>query len=255
MKQLLSPLFALVVACTLLGCTTSKRTTRLLPAVHTDTRYLSSRQFDSIYIFRDRTTDYRRAIRSPESADQPFGLDNHLTDSYDRNAGSCYWPSSSYCLPSTLNHQLSGSCCLPLGSYDRNAGSYYWPSNSYCLPSALNHQLSGSCSLPLSSYDRNAGLCNRPPDTLVIHETLTEYRYRLLHDTIRIHQVDTVPVIHEVEVIQEIARPLTRFDRLTRTTFWIVIALLAAYLFRFFRRNIPRIIPRILSQIKSRLFS
>ena len=220
MKQLLSSHFALVVACTLLGCTTSKRTTQLVPEVHTDTRYLSTRQFDSIYIFRDRTTDYRRAVRSPESADQPFGLDNHLTDSYDRNAGSCYWPS-----------------------------------NSYCLPSALNHQLSGSCSLPLSSYDRNAGLCNRPPDTLVIHETLTEYRYRLLHDTIRIHQVDTVPVIQEVEVIQEVARPLTRFDRLTRTTFWIVIALLAAYLFRFFRRNIPRIIPRILSQIKSRLFS
>ena len=220
MTQLLSSRFALVVACTLLRCTTSKRTTQLVPEVHTDTRYLSSRQFDSIYIFRDRTTDYRRAIRSPESADQPFGLDNHLTD-----------------------------------SYDRNAGSYYWPSNSYCLPSALNHQLSGSCSLPLGSYNRNAGLCNRPPDTLVIHETLTEYRYRLLHDTIRIHQVDTVPVIHEVEVIQEVARPLTRFDRLTRTTFWIVIALLAAYLFRFFRRNIPRIIPRILSQIKSRLFS
>ena len=70
-------------------------------------------------------------------------------------------------------------------------------------------------------------------------------------NTIRIHQVDTVPVIQEVEVIQEV----TRFDRLTRTTFWIVIALLAAYLLRFFRRNIPRIIPRILSQIKSRLFS
>ena len=206
MRQLLSSRFALVVACTLLGCTTSKRTTQLVPEVHTDTRYLSTRQFDSIYIFRDRTTDYRRAVRSPESADQPFGLDNHLTDSYDRNAGSCYWPSS-------------------------------------------------SCSLPLSSYNRTAGLCNRPPDTLVIHETLTEYRYRLLHDTIRIHQVDTVPVIQEVEVIQEVARPLTRFDRLTRTTFWIVIALLAAYLLRFFRRNIPRIIPRILSQIKSRLFS
>ena len=216
MRQLLSSHFALVVACTLLGCTTSKRTTQLVPEVHTDTRYLSTRQFDSIYIFRDRTTDYRRAVRSPESADRPFGLDNHLTDSYNRNVGSCYWPS-----------------------------------NSYCLPSALNHQLSGSCSLPLSSYDRNAGLCNRPPDTLVIHETLTEYRYRLLHDTIRIHLVDTVPVIQEVEVIQEVARPLTRFDRLTRTTFWIVIALLSAYLLRFFRRNIPR----ILSQIKSRLFS
>ena len=219
MKLLLSPLFELVVACTLLGCTTSKRTTQLVPEVHTDTRYLSTRQFDSIYIFRDRTTDYRRAIRSPESADQPLG-----------------------------------SCSLPLSSYDRNAGSCYWPSSSYCQP-ALNQQLSSSCSLPLGLYDRNAGLCNRPPDTLVIHETLTEYRYRLLHDTIRIHLVDTVPVIQEVEVIQEVARPLTRFDRLTRTTFWIVIALLAAYLFRFFRRNITRIIPRLLSQIKSRLFS
>ena len=220
MRQLLSSRFALVVACTLLGCTTSKRTTQLVPEVHTDTRYLSTRQFDSIYIFRDRTTDYRRAIRSPESADQ-----------------------------------LSSSCSLLLSSYDWNAGSCYWLPSSYYLPSALNHQLSGSCSLPLGSYDRNAGLCNRPPDTLVIHETLTEYRYRLLYYTIRIHQVDTVPVIQEVEVIQEVARPLTRFDRLTRTTFWIVIALLAAYLFRLFRRNIPRIIPRILSQIRSGLFS
>lgn len=255
MKQLLSSRFALVVACTLLGCTTSKRTLPLVQAVHTDTRYLITRQFDSIYIFRDRTTDYRRAKPQPDSYHQLSSSCSLPLGSYDRTAGSCYWPSSSYCLPSALNHQLSGSCSLPPSPYDRTAGSCYWPSNSYCLPSALNHQLSGSCSLPLSSYDRNAGLCNRPPDTLVIHETLTEYRYRLLHDTIRIHQVDTVPVIHEVEVIQEIARPLTRFDRLTRTTFWIVIALLAAYLFRFFRRNIPRIIPRILSQIRSDLFS
>lgn len=202
MKQLLSPHVALVVACTLLGCTTPKRTTRPVREIRIDTLYMSNRQFDSIYIVRDRTTDYRRAVRSPTSS------------------GS--------------SDQLFGSCSLPLGSYDLTGGLCNQPSGSCSLPSALNHQ---------------------PPDTLVIRETLTEYRYHLLHDTVRIHQVDTVPVIHEVAVIQEVARPLTRFDRLTRTTFWIVISLLAACLLRFIRRNIPQIIPRMLSQIKSRLFS
>ena len=33
-----------------------------------------------------------------------------------------------------------------------------------------------------------------------------EHRYRRLTDTLRIHQVDSVPVIREVEVVREVAR-------------------------------------------------
>ena len=47
---------------------------------------------------------------------------------------------------------------------------------------------------------------DRSRDTLYVQERSVEYRYRLLRDTLRIHQVDSVPVIREVEVVREIAR-------------------------------------------------
>ena len=47
---------------------------------------------------------------------------------------------------------------------------------------------------------------DRSRDTLYIQERSVEYRYRLLRDTLRIHQVDSVPVIREVEVVREVAR-------------------------------------------------
>ena len=43
-----------------------------------------------------------------------------------------------------------------------------------------------------------------PPDTLVIQTVTIEHRYRLLHDTVRIHQTDSLPVVREVEVIREV---------------------------------------------------
>ena len=45
---------------------------------------------------------------------------------------------------------------------------------------------------------------DRSRDTLYIQERSVEYRYRLLRDTLRIHQVDSVPVIREVEVVREV---------------------------------------------------
>ena len=47
---------------------------------------------------------------------------------------------------------------------------------------------------------------DRSRDTLYVQERSVEYRYRRLTDTLRIHQVDSVPVIQEVEVVREIAR-------------------------------------------------
>ena len=47
---------------------------------------------------------------------------------------------------------------------------------------------------------------DRSRDTLYVQERNVEYRYRRLTDTLRIHQVDSVPVIREVEVVREVAR-------------------------------------------------
>ena len=47
---------------------------------------------------------------------------------------------------------------------------------------------------------------DRSRDTLYVQERSVEHRYRRLTDTLRIHQVDSVPVIQEVEVVREVAR-------------------------------------------------
>ena len=47
---------------------------------------------------------------------------------------------------------------------------------------------------------------DRSRDTLYVQERSVEHRYRLQRDTLRIHQVDSVPVIREVEVVREVAR-------------------------------------------------
>ena len=47
---------------------------------------------------------------------------------------------------------------------------------------------------------------DRSHDTLYVQERSVEHRYRRLTDTLRIHQVDSIPVIREVEVVREVAR-------------------------------------------------
>ena len=47
---------------------------------------------------------------------------------------------------------------------------------------------------------------DRSHDTLYVQERSVEHRYRLQRDTLRIHQVDSVPVIREVELVREVAR-------------------------------------------------
>lgn len=63
-----------------------------------------------------------------------------------------------------------------------------------------------------------------PPDTVVIHHTTTEYRYRLLRDTLYRTEHDSVPVIQEVEV----AREVTRTPWLTKALALIGVLLLIA---------------------------
>ena len=57
-----------------------------------------------------------------------------------------------------------------------------------------------------SIYVSQERYVDRSRDTLYVQERNVEYRCRLLRDTLRIHQVDSVPVIREVEVVREVAR-------------------------------------------------
>ena len=68
---------------------------------------------------------------------------------------------------------------------------------------------------------------DRSRDTLYVQERSVEYRYRRLTDTLRIHQVDSVPVIQEVEVVREIART-PWYAKLLAT-----VGLVAVFLFIF----------------------
>lgn len=47
---------------------------------------------------------------------------------------------------------------------------------------------------------------DRSHDTLYVQERSVEHRYRLQRDTLRIHRVDSIPVIREVEVVREVRR-------------------------------------------------
>lgn len=47
---------------------------------------------------------------------------------------------------------------------------------------------------------------DRSHDTVYVNDRSVAYRYRRLTDTIRIHRVDSVPVVREVEVVREVAR-------------------------------------------------
>ena len=47
---------------------------------------------------------------------------------------------------------------------------------------------------------------DRSRDTVYVNDRSVAYRYRLQRDTLRIHRVDSGPVIREVEVVREVAR-------------------------------------------------
>ena len=73
-------------------------------------------------------------------------------------------------------------------------------------------------------------------DTLYIKDKSIEYRYKLLRDTIRVVQRDSIPYEVTSTETKEITRPLTWYDHLTRLTFWIVISFLLSVLIRELRK-------------------
>ena len=70
-------------------------------------------------------------------------------------------------------------------------------------------------------------------DTVFIKDVSVEFRYKLLKDTIRVVERDSIPYQVTITETKEIQRPLTWYDHLTRSVFWIVIGILFVQLVRF----------------------
>ena len=83
-------------------------------------------------------------------------------------------------------------------------------------------------------------ITDRSRDTLYIREVETEYKYRILRDTVLKVQHDSIP--YEVTIVEtkEITRPLTWFDHLTRFSFWFLIGVIAAFLFIKIKRVLKK---------------
>lgn len=136
----------LLTLLTVYSCSTSRHVTQLVERTSVDTVYLSNVQYDSIYIFQERTSDY------------------HMN---------------------------------PLN--------------------------------PLKPSET---------DTVFIKDVSVEYRYRLLRDTVYKTQIDSIPVIREVEVVREVPRPKTWFDRLCRYAFFLLCGALLFFVYRCIRKFI-----------------
>ena len=132
MKNSLLFILSLVTFCTFIGCRSAKQAAQLVREVRTDTLYLSSQHYDSIYVSRDHFTDRSR-------------------------------------------------------------------------------------------------------DTVYIKDSILEYRYKLLRDTVYQTRVDSIPILREVEVVREVPRKRNWIDYLCYTITAILSVLLLIRVLRYLR--------------------
>ena len=132
MKNYLLFILSLVTFCTFIGCRSAKQAAQLVREVRTDTLYLSSQHYDSVYVSRDHFTDRSR-------------------------------------------------------------------------------------------------------DTVYIKDSILEYRYKLLRDTVYQTRVDSIPILREVEVVREVPRKRNWIDYLCYTITAILSGLLLIRVLRYLR--------------------
>lgn len=89
-----------------------------------------------------------------------------------------------------------------------------------------------------SIYIYKDRVTDRSSDTVYLKDVSIEYRYRLLHDTIRLVHRDSIPYEVTITETREITRPLTWFDHLTRACFWLIVGVVIAWLIKFIRNHI-----------------
>ena len=77
---------------------------------------------------------------------------------------------------------------------------------------------------------------NPSPDTVFIKDVSVEYRYKLLRDTIKVVQRDSIPYEVTITETKEIQRPLTWYDHLSRAILWLNIGFVILLFIRFIRK-------------------
>lgn len=87
-----------------------------------------------------------------------------------------------------------------------------------------------------SVYIYKDKLTDRSRDTLYIKEWSIEYRYKLLRDTIKVVQIDSIP--YEVRIVEtiEVEHPPTLYDRICKATFWLLICIVAIFTYLKLKR-------------------
>ena len=82
-----------------------------------------------------------------------------------------------------------------------------------------------------SIYIYNDKMLDRTKDTVYLRELSTEYRYKLLRDTLRIIESDTIYIPYEVKVADNGKDKsfLPRFSELAKAAFLVVTAALALW--------------------------
>ena len=73
-------------------------------------------------------------------------------------------------------------------------------------------------------------------DTLYIKDKSIEYRYKLLRDTIRVVQRDSIPYEVTITEVKELTRPRTWYDHLSRAILWLNIGFVLLMVIRLFRK-------------------
>lgn len=76
-------------------------------------------------------------------------------------------------------------------------------------------------------------------DTLYVKDVSIEYRYKLLKDTIRVIERDSIPYQVTITEVKEITRPLTWYDHLSRSVLWLNIGFVIIVTVRLFRKLKP----------------
>lgn len=82
-----------------------------------------------------------------------------------------------------------------------------------------------------SIYITRTSDTDRTRDTITITKTLTEYRFRLIRDTIRIARIDSIPYEVRVIEIKELYKPPTLYDRICKAIFWLFIGIILLWVY------------------------
>ena len=74
-------------------------------------------------------------------------------------------------------------------------------------------------------------------DTLYIKDKSIEYRYKLLKDTIRVVERDSIPYQVTITEVKDITRPLTWYEQLSRAILWLNIGFVFLVIIRLIRKT------------------